>query len=102
MPGITSSLACPRKSVLEIIISRKWIIGVRLNISASPLSTRLPMPVRNKLCVTKYNIGMHHIKNKDYLQALHYMELVLELDPQNVWAAEKSGSYRNTCACKRR
>ena len=45
--------------------------------------------VRNKLCVTKYNIGMHHIQNKDYLQALHYMELVLELDPQNVWAAEK-------------
>ncbi|HOC68182.1 MAG TPA: ATP-binding protein [Candidatus Hydrogenedentes bacterium] len=50
--------------------------------------------VKNKLCVSKYNIGMHHIKNKDYSQALQYMELVLELDPDNTWAREKANKLQ--------
>ncbi len=50
--------------------------------------------VRSKLCVSKYNIGMHHIRNKEYLQALHYMELVLELEPGNTWAIEKARQIR--------
>ncbi len=45
--------------------------------------------LKNKLCATRYNLGIRYIRNHDYPQAVHCMELVLKLDPSHGPAREK-------------
>ncbi|MFA7693663.1 MAG: hypothetical protein GX117_11030 [Candidatus Hydrogenedentes bacterium] len=42
-----------------------------------------------KLCTARYNIGVRHIKSRNYSQALRIMEQILKLDPHHKHAAEK-------------
>lgn len=42
-----------------------------------------------KICAARYNLGVRHIRNRDYEQALHDMYLVLKLDPHHTHAREK-------------
>ena len=46
--------------------------------------------LKKKLCATKYNLGMRHIKQKDYAKALHFMELALKVDPTHEQASRKA------------
>ncbi len=45
--------------------------------------------LKHKICTTRYNLGIRYIRNHDYPQALHYMELVLKMDPDHGPAREK-------------
>ncbi len=55
-----------------------------------PMSRRL----RKKLLVTRYNVGVHHIKRHEYEKALECMEAVLKADPQNSHAMKKATQLR--------
>lgn len=56
--------------------------------------------VMRKICAAKYNIGMRHVKNKDYARALRYMELVLMLDPNHHDALDKAQRLRERLRVK--
>lgn len=55
-----------------------------------PADTR----VVRKMCAAKYNLGVRHIRNRDYEQALHFMHLVLKLDPAHPQAREKAAQLQ--------
>jgi|GEM_PF-484319 len=46
--------------------------------------------LRNKLCTAHYNVGSHHIRQKNYAEALRAMERVLSLDAGFADAQEKA------------
>ncbi len=47
-----------------------------------------------KLLVTQYNLGVQHIKRREYDRALELMERVLEIDPKNEHARKKAKKLR--------
>jgi tetratricopeptide (TPR) repeat protein len=56
----------------------------------APDSQRL----RKKELATEYNIGIQHIKRREYEQALAYMEKILKVDPGNSHAKRKALKLR--------
>jgi tetratricopeptide (TPR) repeat protein len=50
-----------------------------------PQSLRL----RKKILLANYNMGVQHIKRREYTKALRYMENVLKMDPRNTHAHKK-------------
>jgi tetratricopeptide (TPR) repeat protein len=50
-----------------------------------PQSQRL----RKKILLANYNVGVQHIKRRDYAKALRSMEDVLKMDPRNAHAHKK-------------
>lgn len=50
-----------------------------------PQSTRL----RKKMLLGHYNVGVQHIKRRDYVKALRSMDEVLKIDPRNAHAHKK-------------
>lgn len=46
--------------------------------------------ITRKICAARYNLGIRHIRNRDYEQALHDMQLILKLDPHHAHAREKA------------
>lgn len=50
--------------------------------------------IRTKMCAAKYNLGVRHIRNRDYEQALHFMKLVLKIDPLHPQAREKAAQLQ--------
>lgn len=50
--------------------------------------------INHKLCATKYNLGVRHIKQRDYVRALRYMEMVLKINPAHPQALEKAEQLR--------
>lgn len=51
--------------------------------------TRRAERVRRKLLAAQYNIGIQHIKQKDYSRALHIMKRIMKEDPSNGHARRK-------------
>ncbi|MFP4192887.1 MAG: tetratricopeptide repeat protein, partial [Candidatus Hydrogenedentota bacterium] len=45
--------------------------------------------LRRKILAAEYNIGVQHIKRREYARALKWMERVLEQDPKNQHAKKK-------------
>lgn len=56
--------------------------------------------LKHKLSSTKYNIGVRYIRQRDYVNALRYMELVLALDPAHMEASEKAQKLRERLRVK--
>ena len=54
--------------------------------------------LKKKLCASKYNLGMRHIKQKNYSRALQLMELALKVDPAHKQALRKAGQIREHIA----
>lgn len=50
--------------------------------------------ILKKLLATQYNIGVQHIKRRDYPGALQWMEKILQLDPGNNHASKKVHQLR--------
>lgn len=50
--------------------------------------------IRKKMLVSQYNVGVQHIKRREYDKALAYMDEVLRLDPQNPHAMKKAMQLR--------
>ena len=79
------------------------IVQYRLAADKTPHSGR----IRRKLLTTKYNVGVQHIKRREYREALDCMEEVLSADPRNQHALKKvaqlaAGSSRRVNAPARR
>ena len=56
----------------------------------SPRSGR----IRKKILAAEYNIGVNHIKRREYPKAMRWMERVLQKDPDNKYAKKKAGQLR--------
>lgn len=56
--------------------------------------------IKRKLCATKYNIGIRYIRQRQYVNALRYMELVVALDPTHQEALEKISKLRERLRVK--
>jgi hypothetical protein len=54
--------------------------------------------VVKKMCTAKYNLGIRHIKNRNYTQALRFMELILKIAPNHPQALEKASQLRTHIA----
>jgi len=54
--------------------------------------------LKKKLCAAKYNLGMRHIKQRDYAKALQLMELALKVDPTHPKALQKAKQLRTHIA----
>ncbi|HIJ66542.1 MAG TPA: hypothetical protein HPP77_11400 [Candidatus Hydrogenedentes bacterium] len=50
--------------------------------------------VRKKMLASQFNIGVQHIKRREYAQALKFMQRVLEADPGNKHARKKIHQLR--------
>jgi len=50
--------------------------------------------IKRKVLVSTLNIGIGHVKKRDYPTALHWMEKALEIDPENPHAKKKSKQLR--------
>ena len=62
----------------------------RLASEKFPQSVRL----RKKVALGQYNVGVQHIKRRDYAKALACMEIVLKLSPDNEHALKKVSQLR--------
>lgn len=63
----------------------------RLAITKYPEAKR----VQKKILTVYYNIGVEHIKRRDYAKALQYMEVVLKTDPHNERVLKKASQLRH-------
>ncbi len=50
--------------------------------------------IRRKVQASEYNIGVQHIKSREYGKALKYMERILKVDPENRHAKKKALQLR--------
>ncbi len=57
--------------------------------------------LKHKMCAARYNLGIRYIRNRDYPQALHCMELVLKVDPTHSPAREKAAQLHAHMAKRR-
>lgn len=64
----------------------QYLIAQRSN----PESSRL----QKKVVLSKFNIGVQHIKRRDYPKALEFMEEVLKFSPNNASALKKADQLR--------
>lgn len=58
----------------------------RISMNSAPNSRR----IRKKYVISAINVGIQYIKSRDYLNALKYMKLALEVEPDNPHAIKKS------------
>ncbi|HOJ67776.1 MAG TPA: tetratricopeptide repeat protein [Candidatus Hydrogenedentes bacterium] len=53
-----------------------------------------------KICAARYNIGICHMRQRDYEKALNYMEQVLKLNPAYEPALKQAGRLREKLAAR--
>lgn len=51
--------------------------------------------IKKKMLVTQYDIGVQHIKRRNYTDALSCMEAILKVDPRNPHALKKAKQLRH-------
>ncbi|HPU98501.1 MAG TPA: tetratricopeptide repeat protein [Candidatus Hydrogenedentes bacterium] len=53
-----------------------------------------------KICAARYNIGICHMRQRDYARALQYMEQVLKINPNYEPALKQAGRLREKLAAR--